>query len=182
MFGYGSLVSAASVDRTLGRESSAPATLHEAHLDGFGRRWNYGSQLLRGNWRHDGVDVRAGVVVSLGLVAGDESCNGAVFRVSASQLERLDRRESDYDRTDVSHRIRVESAQIDGPVVTYVPRRSAVERYEQARDLGLAAVREEYWDLVHQAFAGMGDDHLEQMSATPRPDVPVVDVELIRPK
>ena len=63
-------------------------------------------------------------------------------------------------------------------IVTYVPRPSAVERYEAARDEGRAAIRRSYWDLVSQAFADLGDDHSTSYAATPAPDVPVLEMTL----
>ena len=66
VFGYGSLVSPTSLATTIGRHV-APDDVTVAHLHGYGRRWNYGSLHLRGDWRHDDVDVRQGVVISLGL-------------------------------------------------------------------------------------------------------------------
>lgn len=179
VFGYGSLVSPASLHTTLGRDVPA-AHRRVAHLRGFARRWNYGSQRLRGDWCHDGRVVERGVVISLGLVEADEECNGVVFRVDADELARLDHRESDYQRTEVGARLRVEGDPIEGPVVTYVPRPSAIARYEEARRAGLAAVRRDYWRLVHHAFADLGDRHLRAMHRTPRPDVPIADVRLRR--
>lgn len=180
VFGYGSLAWPASIARTLGRPVPRTQGWRIGHLEGYGRRWNYGSQRLRGRWEHEGATVRAGVVISLGLVAADEVCNGALVRVTPEELARLDRRESDYERTDVTDRISVDGARLEGIVVTYVPRPSAVDRYEQARDAGSAAVRRDYWDLVHEAFAVLGGHHLRHLrDHTPSPDVPVVPVELL---
>lgn len=180
LFGYGSLVSPTSVERTIGRLVEFPEQRIAADLQGYGRRWNYGSLNLRGNWTHGGAKVTDGVVVSLGLAAVEaESCNGVVLRVTEDELAALDWRERDYDRTDVTDRIRVDCDQpLDAPVVTYVPRPSAVERYRAARDAGRAAVRASYWTLVHESFALLGDDHLERFRATPAPDVPVADILL----
>ncbi len=61
--------------------------------------------------------------------------------------------------------------------MTYVPRPSAVERYE-ARDGQRAGIRQSYWELVSEAFGELGDDHLDRYAATPAPDVPVVDMTL----
>jgi cation transport regulator ChaC len=180
VFGYGSLVSPPSLASTIGR----PVDRHDlvvGHLSGFGRRWNYGSMHLRGDWHHDGVTVRGGLVVSLGVVvAADEECNGVAVRVSDDELSKLDWRERDYERTDVT-----DAAVAYGPadfagdrVVTYVPRPSAIERYERARDERRAAIRRSYWDLVIAAFADLGDDHARRYAATPAPDVPVADISL----
>ena len=88
VFGYGSLVSPASLASTIGRQV-APDDVAAAHLHGYGRRWNYGSLHLRGDWHHDGIDVDQGVVISLGLVDADgEHCNGVAVRVTAEELAR----------------------------------------------------------------------------------------------
>ena len=178
IFGYGSLVSPASMATTIGR-TPAPADVAVAHLDGYGRRWNYGSLHLRGDWHHDGVAVTQGLVVSLGLVAADaEICNGVVVRITDDELAMLDWRERDYERTDVTDLIRLDGDRRVERVMTYVPRSSAIERYEAARDRGEAGIRQSYWELVHAAFGELGDDHLERYTATPAPDVPVVDMVL----
>jgi cation transport regulator ChaC len=183
VFGYGSLVAPDSLAATIGRDPH-PGERSAARLAGYGRRWNYGSLHLRGDWTHEGVEVQGGVVVSLGLtVADDEVCNGVIVRVTDVELERLDWRERDYQRTDVTERLDAGAAAVVAAgdrIVTYVPRRSAVERYQAARDARRAAVRRSYWELVHGAFAGLGDDHRELLASTPPPDVPVVDVQLLR--
>ncbi len=180
IFGYGSLVSPTSLARTIGRAVDARSEIFVAHLAGFGRRWNYGSLNLRGDWHHDGVDVEGGVVISLGLgTSGDERCNGVVVRVSDDELEALDWRERDYERTDITDQVDVEiDERLDAPVVTYVPRPSAIERYVAARDARRGAVRASYWQLVHAAFGDLGGEHPELFEETPAPDVPVVDMRL----
>jgi len=186
IFGYGSLVSPASMATTIGRTVAAE-DVAIAHLDGYGRRWNYGSMHLRGDWHHDGVDVTEGLVVSLGLVAADtETCNGVIVCVTADELAQLDWRERDYQRTDVTELIRLDDVQRDHRhvlqrverVMTYVPRPSAIERYEAARDRGQAGIRLSYRDLVSAAFGDLGGDHLARYDATPPPDVPAVDMTL----
>lgn len=178
VFGYGSLVSPVSLATTIGRPV-APDDLVVTHLAGFGRRWNYGSMHLRGDWHHAGRRIQGGLVVSLGLVAADdESCNGVAVRVDDDELTRLDWRERDYERTDVADAVEPRRAFGGERVVTYVPRPSAIERYETARDEQRAAVRRSYWNLVSAAFATLGDDHAQRYATTPAPDVPVVDISL----
>lgn len=178
IFGYGSLVSPISMASTIGRDVHSD-DVAVAHLDGYGRRWNYGSLHLRGDWHHDGADVRQGLVVSLGLVvADDETCNGVIVRVTADELAALDWRERDYERTDVSDHIRRDDGDRTESVMTYVPRTSAIERYQAARDRRQAGIRQSYWELVGAAFGDLGGDHLDRYRATPAPDVPVVDMAL----
>ena len=93
-------------------------------------------------------------------------------------MAQLDWRERDYERTDVSDRIRRDDGHATGRVMTYVPRASAIERYEAARDRRQAGVRLSYWELVNAAFGDLGGDHLDHYIATPAPDVPVVDMTL----
>ena len=77
----------ARVDGRNDRSHVAGDDVASPTLDGYGRRWNYGSMHLRGDWTHDGVDVVQGLVVSLGLTAADgESCNGVIVRVDADEL------------------------------------------------------------------------------------------------
>lgn len=176
VFGYGSLVAPASLARTIGRHVEPGRDRLVAHLHGYGRRWNYGSLHLRGDWAHEGRRVRGGLVVSLGITAADdESCNGVVVAVSDDELAELDWRERDYQRTDVTLQTEV-LGDHRGRVVTYVPRASAIERYQRARDEGRAAVRRTYWDLVHTAFRELGGEHAAHFRRTPLPEVPVADI------
>jgi cation transport regulator ChaC len=185
VFGYGSLVSPPSIARTLEREVVAPGDRSIAVLRGYGRRWNYGSLHLRARWELDGSSVESGIVVSLGLARADESCNGVVVRVSEGELGRLDWRERDYERTDVTSLVSLVSGAGAGwsgqrRVFTYVPRPGAVARYERARDDGCAAVRRDYVELVRQAFGELGPEHLDEYErTTPEPDVPVLDLEVL---
>ena len=182
VFGYGSLVAPTSVARTIGRVIDHPDERAVTHLHGFGRRWNYGSQRLRGNWTVGGREVRDGVVVSLGLEPSPaETCNGVAFCVGDAELDALDARESDYELTDVTEVAVVDGAPIAGRVVTFVPRPSSIERYRRARDAGRAAIRAEYVTLVQQSFDALGDDHRRLYDRTPAPDVPVADIDLIWP-
>ncbi|MGI9646311.1 MAG: gamma-glutamylcyclotransferase family protein [Ilumatobacteraceae bacterium] len=186
VFGYGSLAAPESIARTIRRPVQRERDLLAADLAGYARRWNYGSLQLRGDWQHEGTDVVGGVVISLGLTADDgDATNGALVRVTADELAELDWRERDYERTDVTARITLDDGRagrvLGEPVVTYVPRASAVERYEQARDDRRGAVRRSYWDLVHQAFDDLGAGHLTRFRATPPPDVPIADIKLTAP-
>lgn len=184
IFGYGSLVSPESLASTIGRTITPGTGMHVVELAGYGRRWNYGSKVLRGDWvNDDGTEVTGGLVVSLGVVeAPEESTNGVIFAVDDTELADLDWRERAYDRIDVTERITLldDSAgqRLDDPIALYYPRASSIDRYEQHRDAGTAAIRQSYWDVVDDAFTALGDDHRDWYRRTPAPDVPVRDITL----
>lgn len=184
IFGYGSLVSPASLASTIGRTVAIGDGMHVAQLSGFRRAWNYGSEVLRGDWTtDDGAPIVGGLVVSLGLVAdADESINGVVFSLNDDELADLDWRERAYDRVDVSDRVTLippsGADAFDESVAVYVPRQVAIERYERHRDAATAGIRKSYWELVDAAFGELGPEHLDWYRRTPPPDVPVVDIRL----
>jgi dephospho-CoA kinase len=180
VFGYGSLVSPTSLASTIARDVTVGVDVLEAELRGWGRRWNYGVSLPC-SFELDGRRVDGGTVVALGLVRSQhETVNGIVVLVDGLEVERLDRRERDYDRVDVTDEVAIAGSHTlpDGrPIVTYVPRPTAIARYEAARADGTAGVRRTYWELVDGAFAALGADRRATFHATtPAPDVPLVDV------
>jgi cation transport regulator ChaC len=170
------------LSRTIRRTVDRRTGFAPARLAGYGRRWNYGSLHQRGDWHGPYGYVESGIVISLGLaLSASEQCNGAVVRVTDEELALLDWRERDYERTEVTDRILLDDVgragiEAVGQIVTYVPRPSAIERYEQAKESRRAAVRRSYRVLVEAAFGQLGDHHLDDYrSSTAEPDVPVVD-------
>ncbi|MEM1332657.1 MAG: dephospho-CoA kinase [Actinomycetota bacterium] len=185
VFGYGSLVSAASLARTIGRLAKPGKDFHPATLRGYGRRWNYGVGHVTASWTlDDGTEVVDGTIVALGLVeAADETVNGVLASLTADELADLDHRERDYDQVEVTESVHVgDDVDLAGlPVLVYVPRTSATARHEAARDAGTGGVRRTYWDLVIDAFGVLsertGHDEVQRFhDTTPPPDVPVVDL------
>ena len=104
VFGYGSLVSRASIAETLGHEAPGPIP---ARLAGWRRRWS----IYRVNTAHEKVFERLDGepfvhVVGLNIErAGSapeaEWPNGALVELTEQELVRLDRREVRYDRVEV---------------------------------------------------------------------------------
>lgn len=176
MFGYGSLVSPMSFGATLRRDLRAGVDMVEAEIVDYGRRWNYGVMHTPG-WTDEADGPKRWTIVALGVVpSAGESINGVVVRVGDDELARLDHRERNYDRVDVTGLATVRAeVRIDAPIVTYVPRPEARERYAAARDRGEAAIEQRYWDLVDGAFAALGDrQRARYHDTTPDPDIPVV--------
>jgi cation transport regulator ChaC len=179
VFGYGSLVSPASVTATLGHDGPG---FDVARLHGWRRAWNVGSDgeshPERTFVRPDG-SVFGGITVVLGLIPADGGCGGAVFGVTPADLALLDVRERNYDRVDVSDRVDWPARPAGCTVLTYLPRRRAVARLHRAVAGGReVVVREQYLRLVEDAFAATGrlDDYRR---STPAPEHPVEDLRIV---
>ncbi len=181
VFGYGSLVSPISLGSTIGRIPVRGVDFVAAECLGWERRWNYGIALQPGavtGPQSDGLDV----VVALGIVAAPQAwMNGILALLSAAELARLDLRERNYDRVDVTDLVRVLDVGEAMPEIhraeVYVPRPHAVSVYQEARSVGRAAIERRYWDLVDGAFHDLAPGHGERYrDTTPAPDVPVLDV------
>ena len=180
IFGYGSLVSPVSFGHTLGRELAPGVDFFEAELPGFGRRWNYGTGVTFTAVGPDGVERSDWTFIALGLVrADDESTNGVIGWVDEAELVALDRRESRYDRIDITDLVSFApeaSTVVDGgTVATYVPRAEPIADFEAAKARGVAAITTRYRDLVDDAFADLGIDRRDRYRATtPDPGIPVL--------
>jgi cation transport regulator ChaC len=178
VFGYGSLVSPVSFGHTLGRDLTPGIDFFEAELAGYGRRWNYGTDVTFTAVGPDGIERTDWTFIALGLVSAlDESTNGVIGWVDDRELVALDRRERRYDRVDVTELVTVShgAAAGDAPIVTYVPRAEPIAAYEAARVRGVAAITSRYWELVDDAFGELGADRRDRYRATtPDPGLPVL--------
>jgi hypothetical protein len=180
VFGYASLVSAASAAETLGREvGSCP----RARLQGRRRRWS----TVRDNRLVEKTFARAGsgevppFVLGLNLEPADESDegpNGVLIELSEAELERLDRRELRFRRADVTESI----AAADGPleldrVFAYSAR---PQNFAPEAPAG-AVILAPYLRTVERAFTELGPAELDLYRATTdSPPVEVIEAELIR--
>ena len=178
VFGYGSLVDAASAARTLGRAVPEPVP---ARLRGWVRRWS----LLRDNLRVEktfaiepGGEVPPfvlGLNVERHPDPGAPGPNGALVEVTEAELERLDLREMRYDRADVTEA--VDSADRFDLVVAYTAK---ARNHAPAAPEG-AVVLASYIRALEAAFDVLGAGQRELLWATTEPPpVPVVEGTLIR--
>jgi cation transport regulator ChaC len=194
VFGYGSLVSPASVEKTLGHNVPA-ASVVPAELVGWRRAWNVGSDrashpertfFLRNDDGGRGA-IFKGITVVLGIerVTSDDgtTCNGAVFPVFRGDLNLLDVRERNYERIDVTDSVKWDDKPPNCTVYTYVPKAEAAAKVALARNHGLAMnVRSEYKAMVEAAFASVGEEALRRYrETTPEPadDMPVESMETV---
>lgn len=161
VFGYGSLVQRESAEATLGH--ALPVAPVKATLVGWRRAWTVGSS----RESHPERDLRwpdgtrfDGVSVALGVERADSTVNGAIFPVEDADLEHLDLRERNYHRVEVTDAVHSREAS-PGQVVTYIPRREALDRVAAAQASARPiVVRHGYVLPTLAAFAALGPSEL----------------------
>lgn len=182
VFGYGSL--AAEIGSHHGREPCDEGFI--ADLPGFHRGWGVAMDNRRdlpGYKYYTAADgSRPGVFVSFLDVAAagvQSSVNGLCLPVDCAQLVRLDRRERNYVREDVTDRVPAgATGGADGVQIwAYVGRDDARDRLAAARRAGIAVIDAGYLRVVEAAFAALGSDELARCRASLEPgELPVVEL------
>jgi hypothetical protein len=178
VFGYASLVSAASAAQTLGRPVEFAAV---ARLEGWSRGWTLGREQATSEKtfaRLDGTVPR----FCLGLnIDRDEAVappNGVLIELDEAELERLDIREIRYLREDVTDQIAVTSGDADGFDTVYAYR-ARPERHHPTPPED-AIIIATYPATIEAAFAALGPQELERYHrTTARPPVEVAEAELV---
>jgi cation transport regulator ChaC len=165
VFGYGSLCSASSLEKTVGR----PVELRPAGLSGWKRRWS----LCRDNLRSEKTFALPGgelppFILGLNLEPGEDPAgpvNGAIFELNEAELERLDLREMRYDRIDVTDQISIPDGEAPRPAVTY---QAKPEHFAPDPPEG-AIILPKYAGVVEHAFELLGPGELDRFLATTGP-------------
>ncbi len=182
VFGFGSTVDIQKLGEFLRRPLS-PAGWCMGHLNGFRRLWNvamdnsadlpdYKYYVLAESGQRPSY-----FITFLNLQSDTTSrVNGILFQVDETDLERLDARERNYRRVDVSDR--VDPSPPDARVWTYVATEDAKHRYELGVSKGLSRVPADYLRLVREGFAAHGVDSLSEYDrSTDSPCVPVEELD-----
>jgi cation transport regulator ChaC len=166
LVGYGSLLSRASLERTLGRTYSGP--LLQCIIRGWRRTWD--AAMPNRTFYTEGPNGRMTPEAILYLnVRRDPSTdmNGIVFVVDPDELAAYDRRESIYDRVDVRTDldVRVEG----GEAYMYVCRPEYC--VSDVKSPEKAAVRATYLQIVENGLSQLDHDfrqrYLDSTDAAP---------------
>lgn len=169
VFGYGSLISPASASQSLGRELSSNDLIC-SRLKGYVREWS-AFRDIRGivpQLNSSGIDYIASLNVRK---QSNGTVNGALFEVSATEIEHLNARESNYLRIDVSDS--VFEAPTNSTVYTYASYPIPSPEIANSK----AITRRDYLDLVESAFDLMGPGQLDEFRLTTAPPPQVAQVE-----
>ena len=176
VFGYGSLVSLASAERTLGRSVAGAGA---ARLTGWARSWTQARDNLRSEKTFalaDGTTPSHCLGLNVARRPGPGP-NGSLIEITEEELDRLAVREIRYDRVEVTAEIAVDGPLDFGRVVTFTAKSS---NYAPAPPPG-AIILASYARAVEAAFESLGPSQLELFHATtdPRP-VEIVEGVLVR--
>jgi cation transport regulator ChaC len=178
LFAYGSLVSLASAERTLGRPLEHAGL---ARLPGWRRRWSQ----MRNNRATEKTFARAdgGAIppYTLGLnVERDTSGpgpNGALLEVSQEELRRLAAREIRYDEADVTATVTAAGIGDFARVVMFTAK---PENFAPSPPSG-AVIIASYARAVEAAFESLGSDQVALFrETTGSPPVEVIEAVLVR--
>jgi hypothetical protein len=176
IFGYGSLLSIASLERTLKQKYTGPFL--PASLPGWRRTWDvrqpnraYYSETEDGRLYPDNI-------LYLNVTAHPDSVlNGIVCVVTLEQLFALDEREWMYDRPAVTKNVQ-DVRIIGGDVYLYVSRPEFVIR--DVKSPRTAAIRATYLEMVESGLSGLGSSFRTayEQSTDPVPQHLVIDDRL----
>jgi cation transport regulator ChaC len=171
VFAYGSLISQASMEQSLGHEYERPS--YEVHLNGYEREWRCVRRWRSGPRRIDAHLVRGTDNVpilgaaELDLSPKDEGrINGILYLLTGEELESIDQREYGYQRVDVTDEI--EEFRIRGArVYVYVSAPSSTP--SPAEEEGVCILIRQFLELVTSAGDSRGTAFREEFDRTTRP-------------
>jgi cation transport regulator ChaC len=174
VFAYGSLVSRASAELTLGRPLGRfePATLRGWRRGYFQARHNPTCE--KSFARAEGGELPE-FILALGLERDPQGeVNGALIELTEAEADRLDARELRYERRDVTADV---APQGFASAFTYVARAENRAPQPPAGAVILAS----YVRATEGAFAALGEDELGRYrSSTQIPGVEIVEGVLVR--
>ena len=174
LFGYGSLLSPESLERTLGRRYTGPFAV--TGLRGWRRTWDIAMPDTRFHFQDtDGAWVVPERILYLN-VQPDDSCsiNGVIFVVNENELADYDRREWIYDRVAVNDRL--EDVRIEGGSAwVYVAKPEFLLAPPESPHKG--AVRQTYLNFLADGHSRLGEEFRQRYyeSTDPVPQHLVVD-------
>ncbi len=178
VFGYGSLVSAESASRTVGRLVPHP---RPARLHGWRRRWSQARDNHRAEKTFELADGSLpGYCLGLNVELGEDDAgpvNGVLIELSEAELDRLDIREIRYDRVEVTDLVDPMAGDHFDLVITYTAKTTNFAPEPPEGTVILTS----YAATVERGFAALGDGELEHYRATTGPyPVEVVEARIIR--
>lgn len=168
LVGYGSLLSVASMEGTLGHRYAGP--FHVVRVNGWRRGWDV--QMPKSKWTYQSGDrqVLPDRVLYLNVRREEGShINAALFVVDSAALAGFDEREWIYDRVAVNADL-ADVRVTGGQAWMYVAR--AEYLWRKSSHPPQAIIRRSYLDILDTAHAQLGDGFRREYDATTDPAPP----------
>jgi len=154
LFGYGSLCSISSLERTLGRRYEGPFL--NCQVEGWRRGWDIGMPNHAYFFNSPAGRVYPDNILYLNVRPHAVSLlNGTLFLVDNDELERFDGREWIYSRHRINDQLRGVRLE-KGDAYLYVARPEYV--MEQVESPHQAAIRGSYLRILEEAFRDLGEE------------------------
>ena len=152
LFGYGSLLLQASMERTLQRPY--PRKRYVCSIPGWRRTWDS----LYPNKQYYFLDAEGSrcypdSIVYLNITPSSDTLNGVMYVVSEAELAGFDRREVYYSRVDITRAL-LDVEVKGGPAFVYVGKPEFTLR--GAATVAHAAIRRSYVDIVNRGLKELG--------------------------
>ncbi|WP_373074667.1 hypothetical protein [Zeaxanthinibacter enoshimensis] len=186
LVGYGSLMKQESMEHSLGH--NYVDSTYRVHLQGYERNWNYlhsfeHPEFLENNpeardYRHyyiaqgDTLPLDKSLGLNLSKAPG-ATMNAVLFFLTPQELEKIDRRETGYERIEVQDSI-AEFRFSEGKVYAYMARPEFTYTGKGDDPVLIAG----YVNMVEEAVESLGEEFLKEYKQSTRPiptDVEVVD-------
>jgi cation transport regulator ChaC len=154
IFGFGSLLSIASIERTIGRRYNGPFLSCE--LLGWKRSWDCAMPNTTFIYRDRGAWQTPEKILYLNMhQAPGQNVNGIIFVVGEAELAKLDEREWVYERVNVVSSLKRASVH-GGPLWAYVARQENVLAPPESPIR--AAVRKSYLKILDDGHRDLGPE------------------------
>lgn len=183
VFGYGSLMNVAKLQKYLERDLTLNLDYQFCGLKDFQRCWNVAmdNRVDLPDYkyyinRNTGIRF-AGFVTFLNMrPQPNQMLTGILFLVSDKELDNLDRRERNYRRINVTNSLNIA---VQTPAWTYIGLDDAEKRYLQGLKQNNAIIPQAYWSSVNDAYLSLGKKAFaDYLGTTDRPKIPVRDLEM----
>ena len=182
VFGYGSLMNLDKLQQYLGRDLAFGLDFKICGLRNFHRCWNVAmdNRLNLPNYKYY-IEVETGnrpqsfiTFLNIRPYQG-KTIAGILFRVSHQELKKLDQRERNYQRIDVTQRI---EEQVEGKAWVYRGLKEAEQRYEEGLKQENGMIAQDYFDSIHYGYGLWGQETLfNYMATTDKPRVPILNLK-----
>lgn len=185
VFGYGSLMNLKNLQQYLGRDLTPESDYRVCGLRDFYRCWNVAmdNRLDLPNYKYyieaETGNRPASFVTFLNIrPTQGKTIIGILFRVSSQELKKLDRRERNYQRIEVTKRI---EQRVGGKVWVYIGLESAEKRYQEGLRQDRGMIAQDYVDSIHNGYRLWGEEiWLNYVETTDKPKVPILKLKSCR--